>query len=225
MVARHDSVLPDWAVERGRALNLVTAIDPARAALVVIDMQTAFMAEGAVFGNPYAMGIIDPVNDLARAARSAGLLVVWTRQTVSDDPAKAPADWHYDRSHAMVARALASLSPGHPDHDLHPAMILGEGDHVIDKYRYSAFIQGASTLESLLRARGVELVIIAGTLTNVCCETTARDGYMLGFRMLMCHDAMAAVTDAEHNASLMNLRLNFADVRSSGEIRALLAPG
>jgi len=54
------------------------------------------------------------------------------------------------------------------------------------------------------------MLIITGTLTNVCCESSARDAYMLGYKVLFASDATAAVSDAEHNAALTNLRLNFA---------------
>jgi nicotinamidase-related amidase len=62
------------------------------------------------------------------------------------------------------------------------------------------------------------MVVITGTLTNVCCETTAREAYMAGYRVIVVADATAAVTDAEHKAALLNLRLNFADVRRASEV-------
>jgi nicotinamidase-related amidase len=95
-------------------------------------------------------------------------------------------------------------------------------DLVLDKYRYSAFLCPAGALRAALEARGIDMILIAGTLTNVCCESTARDGNMLGYRVIVASDAMAAVTDAEHNAALLNLRLNFADVRRASEICAVL---
>lgn len=219
----HPIDLPDWAVARGRHLNSFTAIDPARTALVVVDMQNVFLAAGEVFGNPNALEIIDPVNGLAAAMRAAGGTVIWTRQTVSHDPPLAMPAWQYDLSIPHVRRAVETMLAGTASHALHPEMDVAPGDIVIDKYRYSAFLCPAGALRSALEARGVEMLVIAGTLTNVCCESSARDGNMLGYKVIAVADAMAAVTDAEHGAALLNMRLNFADVHLADAVCAMLA--
>jgi len=69
----------------------------------------------------------------------------------------------------------------------------------------------------------VDTLVIAGTLTNCCCESSARDAFMLGYRVLFAADATAAVSDEEHNAALLNLAVMFADVRRTDDIVALLA--
>lgn len=218
----HAIDLPDWAVTRGSALNRFDTIDPARAALVVIDMQNVFLAPDEVFGNANAIDIIPAVNRLAGAMRAAGAPVIWTRQTVSDDPALAMPDWQYDLSLPDVRRAVETMIAGTRSHALHPGMAVDAGDVVIDKYRYSAFLCPARALETELRARGIDMIVVAGTLTNVCCESTARDGNMLGYRVIAVSDAMATHTDAEHNAALLNLRLSFADVRGTDAVIAML---
>jgi nicotinamidase-related amidase len=217
--------VPDWAVERGRHLNCFTELDPARTALVVVDMQNVFVAAGEVFGNPKARQIIEPVNRLAAAMRAAGGTVIWTRQTVSHAPPLAMPAWQYDLSIPHVRRAVEAMLAGSPSHALHPAMDVVPGDVIVDKYRYSAFLCPADALRSQLWARGVQQLVIAGTLTNVCCESTARDGNMLGYKVIVVADAMAAVTEIEHRAALLNLRLNFADVHSVGSACAMLASG
>lgn len=219
----HSVDLPDWAIERGRHLNHFTAIDPSRTALVVVDMQTVFMTPGEVFANPNALDIVDPVNRLAAAVRNAGGTVIWTRQTVSHDSLLAMPDWQYDLSIPHVRRAVEMMLAGTPSHALHPDMDVRAGDIVIDKYRYGAFMCPAGALKAELEACGIEMLLIAGTLTNVCCESTARDGNMLGYKVIMLSDATAAVTDTEHNAALLNLRLNFADVMDVEQVVGLLA--
>lgn len=218
----HAIDLPGWAVERGSALNRFDTIDPARAALVVIDMQNVFLAPDEVFGNPNALDIIPAVNRLAGAARAAGMPVIWTRQTVSADPALAMPEWQYDLSLPDVRRAVETMIAGTRSHALHPEMAVQPEDAVIDKYRYSAFLCPARGLETELTRRGIDMIVIAGTLTNVCCESTARDGNMMGYRVIAVSDAMATHTDAEHNAALLNLRLSFADVRDADTICAML---
>ena len=86
------------------------------------------------------------------------------------------------------------------------------------KLRYSAFIQGSSNLEQLLRERHIDTIMIAGTATNVCCESTARDGMMLNFHCVMLADANAAADDATQSASLANCLLFFGDVMNVSEM-------
>jgi nicotinamidase-related amidase len=219
----HKSVLPDWAVERGRGYNHFPSLDPLSTALVVIDMQTAFVGEGEVFGNAHARDAIAPCNALARAMRQAGGTVIWMRQTTSDEPSLAMPHWQYNRSDPFVARAIAALRLGEISHDLDPAMVREVDDMVLDKYRYSAFSCPEQALEKALRELGTETLVLAGTLTNVCVESTAREANMRGWKVIVVSDACAAVTDEEHNAALMNLRLNFADVRGSDEVLEMLA--
>ena len=70
----------------------------------------------------------------------------------------------------------------------------------------------------LRRDRGIETVVIAGIETIVCCDTTARDAAQHGFQVCIASDATAAMTEAEHEAALLNLSLWFADVRSGREL-------
>lgn len=219
----HVTDLPQWAVDRGKAMNDVQALDCARTALVVIDMQRVFMEPGEVFANPHAMDIMPAVNRLAAAFRAAGCPVIWTRQTVDDAPPLAMADWQYDLSLPAVAEAVAVMRAGTSSHGLHPGMDVADADPVIDKYRYSAFMCPAGALQQALDGLEAQCIVIAGTLTNCCCDSTARDGNMLGYRTIMVADACAAPTDAEHNAALMLARLNFADVKTVAELEELLS--
>ena len=92
------------------------------------------------------------------------------------------------------------------------------------KNRYSCLIPGSSSLERLLRSRGCDTFVLAGTKTNICVESTARDGMMLDFRVVVVSDATAALTDDEHQASLNVLLQEFADILTAdvvlGELRA-----
>jgi ureidoacrylate peracid hydrolase len=95
----------------------------------------------------------------------------------------------------------------------------------VPKRRFSPFIQGSSELEAILRARGIDTVVISGTRTNVCCETTARDAMMLDFKTVVVADATAAATDLEHMAGLMTVFQVFGDVRTTDEVIGLLEKG
>ena len=74
----------------------------------------------------------------------------------------------------------------------------------------------------MLRARGLDTLLITGTVTNVCCESTARDAMMLNFRTIMVTDGNAAVTDEDHNASLIAFYLTFGDIMSTDRLVACL---
>ena len=95
-------------------------------------------------------------------------------------------------------------------------------DLIVEKNRFSAFIQGSSELAEVLRERGLDTLLITGTVTNVCCELTARDAMMLNFRTIMVTDGNAAVTDEDHNASLVAFYLTFGDIMSTDMLIALL---
>ena len=88
-------------------------------------------------------------------------------------------------------------------------------DLTVEKKRFSAFIQGSSNLAEVLRERGIDTVLITGTVTGVCCESTARDAMMLNFKTIMITDGNAAMTDEDHNASLAGFYLTFGDVMST----------
>jgi nicotinamidase-related amidase len=70
----------------------------------------------------------------------------------------------------------------------------------------------------MLRERGIDTVLITGVLTNICCESSARDAATLGFRVVMVADANAARSDEEHQSALYNILRNFGDVRTSDDL-------
>jgi ureidoacrylate peracid hydrolase len=96
------------------------------------------------------------------------------------------------------------------------------GDLTVQKTRFSAFIQGSSNLEATLRTRGIDTVIVSGTVTNVCCESTARDAMMRNFRTIMVTDANAANSDDLHNAALIAFYLKFGDIMPTEVVVSLL---
>jgi nicotinamidase-related amidase len=218
----HRTRLPGWARTRGAALNDFPVLSPRRTALINIDMQNVFLAEDQVFGNEHARAIAPRVNALAKAMRGVGAPVIWTRQTHTFEPPLAPAEWQYDAEKPGVGDAIAALQSGTIGHALHPAVKASPADQVVDKYRYGAFSCPAGALPKTLERLGVEMLVVAGTLTNVCVESTAREANMAGYKVIVVADATAAVTDAEHNAALLNLRISFADVRRTAELLQMI---
>jgi ureidoacrylate peracid hydrolase len=75
----------------------------------------------------------------------------------------------------------------------------------------------------MLQERGIDTLIITGTATNVCCESTARDAMQMNYKVIFVSDGNAAMTDAEHNATLNNMLNLFADVMSTEEVVGCVA--
>ena len=98
-----------------------------------------------------------------------------------------------------------------------PALTIDKSDLKVTKSRYSAFIAGSSDLAKVLRDKGIDTVLIAGTKTNVCCECTARDAMMLDLKVVMLSDCTAALSDEEHLATLENMIQQFGDVLTADE--------
>jgi len=188
-------------------------LQPGRTALVVIDLQNAFMDEEVGHAVcPMARDIVPTVNRLAAAVRAAGGGVFWIKNTYD---ARSAAEW--SQSDAMLtdaakARRVAAMSEGSKGHDLWPDLDVRPGDEIVRKYRFSAFLPGTCDLAYRLRARGFDTVLITGTVTNVCCESSARDAMMMNFRTVMVTDANAALTIEEHQASLLSFYSIFGDV-------------
>jgi nicotinamidase-related amidase len=219
----HRVRIPRWVVERGAVLNSFDALEPGRTALINIDMQSVFLGEAQIYGNRHARDIVPKVNALSRAMRDAAAPVIWTRQTHTFDGPCAPPPWQYDLDQPRVAEGVAVLQAGAPGHGLYPAMEAANSDIVIDKHRYGALSCPGGELRRALEAHGTEMVVITGTLTNCCCESTAREANLAGYKVIVVSDATATLTDAEHNAALMNLRLFFADVRRTREVLKMIA--
>ncbi|MDB5055744.1 MAG: isochorismatase hydrolase, partial [Bacilli bacterium] len=90
------------------------------------------------------------------------------------------------------------------------------GDIVVKKHRFSAFIN--TRLESVLRALKIETLVLTGVSTNICVESTARDGFMLDFRIVLMKDACAAFSQEEHDMSLKTIDTYFGMVARTNEV-------
>jgi ureidoacrylate peracid hydrolase len=113
------------------------------------------------------------------------------------------------------AKRVAALTADSKGHELWAGLDVRPDDVIVEKNRFSAFIQGSSNLADVLREQGLDTVLVTGTVTNVCCESTARDAMMLNFKTIMVTDGNAAVTDEDHNASLCAFYLTFGDIMST----------
>lgn len=223
----HPLSLPTEIIARARAVrgerSFLATLDPATTAHVVIDMQEGFLRPGALLEVPMARAIVDRVNRVSAALRAAGGRVAYTRFAwLPDDP----QEWHvfYDRflNPEKSAAQMGTFAPGGEDLPLWPGMEVAPEDVVVDKTRYSAFTPGTCPLPDWLAAAGIRTILISGTLSNCCCESTARDAMQQGYEVIYLSDANATLTDFEHNAAVASLMLLFADVVEAEAVIARL---
>jgi ureidoacrylate peracid hydrolase len=224
----HRYVLPEWVKQRvlrrqGKLFANET-IAASCSALVVVDMQNYFCAEGFPAEVPLARAIVPNINRLARAMRAAGGAVVW----IQTDSAEALTRWgnhhNYMLTPERVEKRLTGLAATSKGFELFTGLEALPGDLRVHKATYSAFMPGSSNLDAELKARGIDTVLITGTATNVCCETSARDAMVRDYRVIMLSDANATWTDEEHAATLNTFAIFFGDVMTTDEALARIEP-
>jgi ureidoacrylate peracid hydrolase len=208
---------------RGR-YHLFDHLDPAKTAVVIIDMQSTCCEPGAPAEVPASRGIVDNINRLNDELRRLGARIIWVNHAnVHRD---STSDWRqfFDRFVAddVRQRTIESLAPEAAGQKVWRDLTVDPRDLHVPKNRYSALIPGASQLERVLRSFGIQNLLIAGTKTNVCCESTARDAMMLDYNVVMVSDCLAALSDDEHRASLETFIQQFGDVMSADEVLAVL---
>jgi ureidoacrylate peracid hydrolase len=218
----HKIEIPKFILDRVRArrpnLTLFPELDAGATALIVVDLQNAFMLPGMPGEIPFAREIVPNVNALAAAVRRGGGRVVWVQMTMDDGPGRWSVYLDHVSGTNFRAAELAALARGSHGYALHDDLDVQPDDLVVEKNRFSAFIQGSSSLDEQLRAAGIDTVIVTGTVTNTCCESTARDAMMLNYKTVFVSDANACRTDEEHNASLGNIMRIFGDVATTDEV-------
>jgi len=194
-------------------------IDPAKTALLVIDMQNDFVLEGHPMEVPEARTAIPYIHKLIGTSRELGIPVIYSQHTLRDDFAVSPLESTYNERLLTVGMRKGSFGVQVID-ALKPA----ENEIVIEKYRYDAF--HATNLEPVLRSiRGlnqIDTVIITGTLTEVCCESTARGAYMRDYKVAFVSDATGALTAPAQVATENVIRTFFGRVMTTAETEAEL---
>ena len=209
---------PPYVIERVMAkrgrLAVFDRFGPRTTALLVIDMQNFYVGE-----IPSVLAIIPNINRIAARMRELGGLVVWVGMSAG---AAGESRWHVYHDNFFTPEKGANhrdqLSPGHPGHNFHAELDIEPGDETVYKSRFSPFIAGASNIQEVLQAHGIENLVVTGTATNMCCESAARDAMMLDYRVVMVSDANGARYDDDHMAGLTSFYQSFGDVRTTNEV-------
>jgi len=213
----HAAIIDDLAASRGAHRTILDGLDPARTAHIVVDLQNGFMEPGAPVEVPTARGIVGNVNRISRALHDAGGVNIFLRYTTDPDMKN---NWSVmlDRMGPAGEAHFNGFKPGQHYWELWPELDVLPGDLVIDKWRFGAFIPGTCDLHAILQQRGIDTLIITGTLSNCCCESTARDAMQLNYKVIFVADGNAAPSDEEHATTLRNMGWLFGDLYDTNEL-------
>ncbi len=199
-----------------RRLKEAWAIGTDNTALVVVDMQRAFVDEGAPVEITGARELVPRINELAAQCRKLEIPVIFIKATRRTDLADmgllrdmTTRDWDNEMD----------TGEGKKGTEFCPGLDVTPNDYIVPKVRFSALIPGSSTLEPLLRGLGRDCIIICGVATDVCVGTTTMDAMMLGFKVFFVGDLTVTRNEQRQKAALELYNSLFAKVMTFDEVR------
>ena len=199
----------DYLVDRPGAFR----VEARRCALVVVDMQVGFVRRQSPQWIPQAERMVRPLSDFAELCRRSGIPVIFTSANFLDPSPN-------DALAFTNAIAQGNLAEGAKGLEVLPEL-LRDGDEVISTKRtYDSFYQ--TDLEYRLRGRRRDTVIVTGTMTNFCCEATARNAFDRGFHVVFPSDLNATDDALCHEGTLRTLRRGYARVMTSQALTAMI---
>jgi len=186
-------------------------LNVAASALLVIDMQRFFLDAASPTFTCGGVAILPTVRRLLGAFRSANRPVIFTEHVHHPgDLDSGIMGWWWE----------GKCLEGSPESEIHPDLAPRPGEKIVSKHRYSAFYN--TDLETVLRCLRVEDVVVSGVMTNMCCESTARDAYYRDYRVFFPADGTGSINEEMHLASLLNLAFGFAYVTTCDAIATQL---
>jgi nicotinamidase-related amidase len=189
-------------------------VNVAASALLVIDMQRFFLDATSPTYTCGGAAILPTVKRLMDSFRRAGRPVIFTRHVHHPGGLDSGImGWWWE----------GKCLEGSPESEVHPDLAPMPGEKVVFKHRYSAFYN--TDLETVLRCLKVEDVVISGIMTNMCCESTARDAYYRDYRVFFPADGTGSISEEMHLASLLNLAFGFAYVTTGEAIARQFSTG
>ena len=223
----HDFEMPADYIERVTARqgrpHTCESFETEKTALVVVDMQNYFVSEDERTGCGPAREIAPNINRLASALRAAGGQVVWIVTEATEEANESWSNFYETHSDEGGAHRRKVMVPGQSAYEIWPQLEVLDGDTQFVKARYSAFLKApGGDLEALLKGRGIETLLVTGVATNICCESTARDAMMVGFRTIMVSDGHAAYPAEFHEATMRNFISVFGDVHSTDDLLGII---
>lgn len=179
-----------------------------KAALLVIDMQRFFLDPASPAYTCGGSAIIPKLNGLINSFRAAGRPVIYTRHVHHPGLLDAGImEWWWE----------GMCLEGSPESEIHESIAPLTNEKTILKHRYSAFYN--TDLETVLRCLKIEDLVISGVMTNMCCESTARDAYYRDYRVFFLADGTGSINEEMHLSSLLNLAYGFALVTTADSVK------
>ncbi|MGA9398424.1 MAG: isochorismatase family cysteine hydrolase [Anaerolineaceae bacterium] len=174
-------------------------LNKSKSALLVIDMQDFFLNPASPTFTCGGLAILPNIKKIIHTFREAGRPVIYTKHVHHPDRLDAGImGWWWQ----------GMCLEGSPESEIHRDIAPKQNEKVILKHRYSAFYN--TDLETVLRCLQVEDIVIAGIMTNMCCESTARDACYRDYRVFFLVDGTGSITEEMHLASLLNLAFGFS---------------
>jgi nicotinamidase-related amidase len=209
-----DSKVRFW-LEQVRPFNThELQMNVAASALMVIDMQRFFLDPQSPTYTCGGQAILRNVRRMIDVFRQAGRPVIYTRHVHHpDDLDSGIMGWWWP----------GKCLEGTAESEIHGELTPLRNEKVVMKHRYSAFYN--TDLETILRCLKIEDIVISGIMTNMCCESTARDAYYRDYRVFFLADGTGSINEEMHLASLLNLSFGFAFVTTSSNIAEQVAGG
>lgn len=189
-------------------MPLPPRLEPTRTAVLVIDMQRDFLDPGAPIATPGGLGLVPRINRLIARARALGMPLIFTQEMHRADRSDFGIELEFEPPHCLE---------GTPGMDLTAQLDVRSSDYrILNKRRYDAFL--GTDLETLLRSRRVENLIVTGVCTDICVASTVQHARNLDFRCYVVRDCVAGTTPERHEAALLCLSHVFGYVVSLAEV-------
>lgn len=177
------------------------AVNPKHAALLVIEMQKVFQTDLGIISDKQ----IKNIQNIIEVSEKSGIKVIYVRHNDSSDVSKPMVDWWGGDKIEYGSLAWEMID----GFDI-------TGKTVIDKNQYSAFFK--TDLDDILKQNKIEDIIITGVMTNCCCEMSARDAFMRGYKVFFINDSTATINEDLHLSTLKNLSFGFAYIQNTQDL-------
>ena len=189
-----------------------------KAVLLVIDMQNDFVNEGAIMEVPMARKYIPNMKRIIDHCRGTSIPIIFTRHVLSDQFDISPLEAAYNPT-----LKEAGMREGTYGVEIIKELAPLPGEIIISKHRYDAFYntQLDTVINNIRGMNEVDTVIIIGTVTNICCESTARSAFMRDYKVAFIRDANGGLDESSHNATLSTIGNVFGRVMTTDELIGL----
>lgn len=204
--------------------TLAEKVKPSHAALIVVDMQNDFCAKGGVLDREGRdLSKIQPMTpkliNFIDKARETSLPIIHVQMIFGSKNKWYISDVGFEQHARMSDKRFIQYSMCEQDTwgaDFYEGFKPLPGEFVVKKHRYSAFV--GTDLDLTLKSKGIRTLIMTGVSTNICVESTARDGFMRDYYIVLAKDCTAASSEEEYNCTLRNISLFFGEVISSSDV-------